>query len=125
MKKILVLLGIVLTVSACDSEVDITKYPEAIQQCYNGIYYNTNNCNKSKTILKYCQCFTAKSTAIVEQTNQNIKYRGKGWDFLNWGVKAAGEKKLQAAANECAEKTGYTRVANCKKKNVPDTMDME
>lgn len=114
MKKLFLLVG-VLCVTGCDSEVDITKYPADIQQCYNAAYYHKDNCSKSKQILKYCQCFSAKAAPINAETNQNIQYRGKGWEFLNWGVKAEGEKKLDQAADECAKQTGYTRVANCKK----------
>jgi len=124
MKKLLVLLGVVLTVSACDSEVDITKYPENIQNCYNTVYYKDSNCNKGKTILKYCQCFVPKSIGI----NQRIE---ESWNigprniFLKSALLDKKERMLDKAAEECSKSTGYIFVANCPTKEVPETMDME
>lgn len=124
MKKLLVLLGVVLTVSACDSEIDITKYPETIQNCYNTIYYEDINCNKGKTILKYCQCFMPKSIGI----NQRIE---KTWNmglkniYVLGGLNSERERMLDKAAEECSKNTGYIFIADCPTKKVPETMDME
>lgn len=117
MKKLFLLVG-VLCVTGCDSNVDITKYPENIQTCYNSVFYHSDNCNKSKTIIKYCQCFNAKSDAITKKTNQTwgtiSQARAQNMLMYN-ALEREAHESFNKAADECAKKTGYVRVANCKK----------
>lgn len=114
MKKVVSLVGILFTMSACSSEVDITKYPDNIQNCYNNIYYHSNNCNKDKVILKYCQCFSAKVANINNIINDQWN-AGPRSPILSNALANKKERMLDKAADECTEKTGYTRVSQCKK----------
>ncbi len=113
MKKILLLAG-VLFITGCDSNVDITKYPESVQRCYNSAYYHTDKCSTDKAILKYCECFTAKSTNIDIKINESWN-AGPRSPMLSHALDTKRDKLLDEAAADCAKKTGYTMVADCKK----------
>ena len=81
--KYIIFIGLIL--SGCD-DVDISKYPEYIQSCYNSIIYDEANCTKSnKSTLKYCECL----------------YGFK--DNLTHGI-----------YNICAKKTSFTPLTQCK-----------
>lgn len=128
MKK--TVLGVVaLTVlSGCDN-VDITKYPVAVQECYNGIIYNNDNCTKSKkTIIKYCECsqgvqgqieakaLEARQGAVAAATLFGGAFGGLAGVGAAVQAQAVVNSYAQELYNECAEKTGYTRVSVCQER---------
>ena len=132
MLKKLVLITFVFGLAACDN-VDISRYPESVQNCYNGIIYDSNNCTHSKrTIVKYCQCTTGKESEIkakASELDQDLRgavalaggmNRTMGGFFIAGAQNTANEKLhkfAQKLYDDCAKKTGYTRVKNCKKPN--------
>lgn len=119
MKRLLFCALCATTLAACDN-VDITKYPENIQKCYNDIIYNDSTCTKSKkVILNYCQCTEAAVENITNETNAAIQQANAiGFGFIvalgAGNVQSAFVQKTEAAYDACAEKTGYTRAKNCK-----------
>ena len=128
MKK--TVLGVVaLTVlSGCDN-VDITKYPVAVQECYNSIIYNNDNCTKSKkTIIKYCECsqgvqgqieakaLEARQGAVAAATLFGGAFGGLAGVGAAVQAQAVVNSYAQELYNECAEKTGYTRVSVCQER---------
>jgi hypothetical protein len=97
MKKLL-LLPVALLFVACD-RVDISKYPEDVQICYNDAIYDKDNCTESKKIVvKYCQCVSAKKAAIKAQMPDESS--------ASYGIRMFVER--HKIREECAEKTGYT-----------------
>lgn len=135
MKKLLILIGIVLSLSACEEEIDITMYPTPIQNCFNLVYYHEYNCNDSKTILNYCQCIVPKLESI---NNEIINLQNTNYFFPkdNWLFKASieGERKAKTkeAVNSCISQTNYILTSTCKsrkeaklKNSFPETMDLE
>ena len=137
MKKLIFLIP-VFVLASCDN-VDITKYPESVQSCYNGIINADNTCTKrKKTIVKYCQCndslepeIQAKGQEIARKLYlkyqaSNVAAAVSGLGILG-GMWAEREKSadLEEAKKEyaefkdklydkCAKKTGYIRAKNCK-----------
>lgn len=113
-----------LLLSACDN-VDISKYPQNVQNCYNQVIYDVNNCTKSKkAILNYCQCYTSNLAKKTEEINANYRQASAGLNFFNAGslnsaLRATSQATLNQYATElvkdCASKTGYTPIAECKK----------
>lgn len=114
MKKLL-FIAFVFGLVGCDSNVDITRYPENIQECFNKIYYNDNNCTKSqKTIVKYCECFQAKYSQAVAQEQQDYDTKVVTLGYNNFVTKVSRMsvhdrlyEKSRQIASECADKTGY------------------
>jgi len=129
LNKILIATTLLL-VAACDN-VDISRYPESVQKCYNGIIYDDNNCTSSKrTIIKHCECVQAQDSKInakAEELNKGLRgsaafagtMNAQWGGFFMAGVRNTAQEKLDAYAeklyDECAKKTGYTRMKNCKK----------
>ena len=93
MKKLL-LLPVALLFVACD-RVDISKYPEDVQACYNDAINDKDNCTESKkTVVKYCECVSAKMAQMPDESSASYAIRM----FVE-------RHKIR---KECAEKTGYT-----------------
>ena len=129
-------IGTALVLTACDN-VDISKYPEGVQKCYNGIVFNDENCTKSKkTIVRYCECSQgqeAKINAKAAELEKDIRGANAMAGLMNrqWGgLFMAGaqndareklEEYVQELYDECAKKTGYTRIKNCPK---PDNKEI-
>lgn len=109
MKKIFSLIMVLILLSACDN-VDITRYPDNIQECYNGIIYGKDkNCTTNKkVIIKYCECTESQRKAYMSQIN--ISDSASKEIFMN----LVGYQELQKIYDRCAEQTGYVRVKNCK-----------
>lgn len=130
MLKHLLLISLSVLVVACDN-VNVEKYSESIQKCYNGIIYSDDNCNTSKRkIIKYCQCTDAmepKINAKAEELNQGLRganafasTMNRGWgNLFAAGVRNSAQNQLNEYAqklyDDCAKKTGYIRIKNCKK----------
>jgi len=99
LKKIFYICSL-LTLIACD-KVDISKYPEGIQNCYNKTISSTDNCTKSKKIIvKYCECVSAGKAEIKAPDGKSVSDSIRAW------------VDMQKLYEKCAEKTGYT---SCKK----------
>ena len=97
MRKLL-LLPVVLLMVACD-RVDISKYSEDIQACYNDAIHDKDNCTESKKIVvKYCECVSAKQAAIKAATPDESS--------TSYAIRMFVEK--HKIRKECAQKTGYT-----------------
>lgn len=130
MLKHLFLISLSVLVVACDN-VDIEKYSESVQKCYNGVIYSDNNCNTSKRkIIKYCQCTDAmepKIQAKAAELDEGLRgtaafagtMRGAWGGLFMAGAHSQAREKLEKYAqtlyDDCAKKTGYTRIKNCKK----------
>lgn len=129
LKKILCVCSVV-TLTACDN-VDISRYPESIQNCYNEIIYEDNNCTTSKkTIVRYCQCTDGKQAdldAKWNELNRGVRaaraggfFKGNAGGLVRFGLQNSARAQYDAYAeklfDECAKKTGYTRIKNCPKK---------
>jgi len=129
LNKILMIISVLL-IAACDN-VDVSRYPEGVQKCYNGIIYDNGNCTKSKrTIVKYCECTEAQEEKLkVKAEELNKGLRGSAAfagamnntmsGFFMAGMRNSAQSQLEEYAqklyDECAKKTGYTRIKNCKK----------
>lgn len=127
LSKILLFIPILL-LTACDN-VDISKYPEFVQQCYNGIIYSDNYCGISKKItVRYCECCFAKQGDIYakqQELNDAAVAAGMFYGsavgplsgFAALGAQSMAQKKLdmyrKQLYTECAEKVGFT-TENCK-----------
>ncbi len=84
-----------LTLIACD-KIDISKYPEDVQNCYNKTISNTDNCTKSKKIIvKYCECVGAGKVDIKAPDRKSVSDSIRAW------------VDMQKLYKRCAEKTGY------------------
>ena len=133
LNKVLIMCSVLL-IAGCDN-VNITRYPEPVQKCYNSIIYDADNCTTSKkTIVRYCECQyaqTEKLEAKWAELNEELEahhafsevFIGGGWgnlavSALRDSVQHRFEKYAQELFDECAAKTGYTRVKNCKKPEV-------
>lgn len=127
MVKKIMYLCCMLALVGCN-DVDISHYPESIQQCYNGIIYDNDVCTTNKrTIIKYCQCTDGKQPeldAYAAKLDSGVRaagsmFHGSMRSFARIGLQNSASAKYDAFAekiyDECAKKTGYTRVKNCKK----------
>jgi len=130
MLKHLLLISLSVLVVACDN-VNLDKYSESIQKCYNSIIYSDNNCNTSKRkIIKYCQCSDAmesKINAKAAELDDGLRgtaafagtMRGAWGGLFMAGAQNKAREKLdqyaQTLYDDCAKKTGYIRIKNCKK----------
>lgn len=122
MKKVLIILGLGICMAGCDGDanIDISTYPDAVRRCYNNIIYNDKNCTKSKkTIVKYCECYDAKSTALAAELDADWNHVRGVSGFIRDGIAKEMlrdfDTGLEKIANSCAEMTGYTRIQNCNK----------
>lgn len=125
MKKLLLCICGTVLLAGCD-DVDITKYPENIQSCYNEIIYAPENCTTSKqSILKYCQCFHSQYDKKVEEVNAKLRQGSAALAFMKAGsLNAVYRAQANAALNKyadelvesCAKETGYTPFKQCKSK---------
>ena len=94
MKNLFLILPI-FTLAACDN-VDISKYPEDVQECYTQTLESTDNCTKSKkTVVKYCECISAKKAAMKAEAGKELS-----------PIRLFVER--QKMREECAKQTGYT-----------------
>lgn len=85
-----------LTLIACD-KVDISKYPEDIQNCYIQTVSSADNCTKSKKIIvKYCECINAGKAEIKTPDEKSVSDSIRAW------------VDMQKLYEKCAEKTKYT-----------------
>lgn len=116
MKRLLFCALCATTLAGCDN-VDITKYPADIQECYNTIIYNNDNCTSNKkVILQYCQCYVPKAreaAASYEQQGRLGARMGAGI-FAIANAQLGFEKKTGEIADICAEKTGFICKTNKK-----------
>ena len=95
MKKILLFLPI-FTLVACDN-VDISKYSEDIQNCYNKTISSEDNCTENKKIIvKYCECISTGKAEIKAPNGESVSDSIRAW------------VDMQKLRDKCAEKTGYT-----------------
>lgn len=98
MKKLFLILPI-FTLAACDN-VDISKYPEDVQECYTQTLESTDNCTKSKkTVVKYCECISAKKAAMKAEA-------GEEEQTVSYAIRLFVERHKMREA--CAKQTGYT-----------------
>ena len=106
MKKVLLLTGTILTLAACDSNIDISKYPENIQTCYNSILFDDDfKCVKPKTILSYCQCYDVEYNKAYSQYSR-LENNISGMNLMGLSYM---DEQLKKARNNCAEKVKLTR----------------
>lgn len=94
LKKLLCVCSL-LALGACDN-VDVSKYPDDVQDCYYDTISSDNNCTKNKkTIIRFCECVAAR--------NAKIKAEGDG---VSSAIVAFVERhKIHKG---CANDTGYT-----------------
>ncbi len=127
-----------LTLCACDDNIDITRYSGYVQNCYHNIIEDKDNCTNSKRkIIKYCQC-REEMELLVSQKKAEMQeayataynsavsmFGGLGWfaytlgtmdDVANGGMWKELDEYRQKLYDNCAKDTGYTRIANCPKK---------
>ena len=94
LKKLIYLCSSLILV-ACDN-VDISKYPDDVQNCYYDTISSDNNCTKSKkTIIKFCECVTARKAKIKAESD----------DVQSAIVAFVERHKIHKG---CAADTGYT-----------------
>ncbi len=102
--------------TGCDSDIDITKYPENIQKCFNHIYYSDNNCTKKqKIIIKFCECYNAKYSQKIQKEEEiyskTVNLFGYDNFFSQINRLTASDRMneiSQEVSNDCAKRTGYT-----------------
>ena len=108
--------------------VNISRYPEGIQNCYNQINYLDLSCgNRKRTIVKYCECLQS-----VQDLIENKRYEiyteasvlatsvGGHWTPDSYYSSTIGPKVMtfegasgkldgyiRRLHRKCAEKTGY------------------
>lgn len=127
-----------LVLGACDDYIDITRYSGYVQNCYHDIIDNEVNCTASeRKIIKYCQC-KEKMQVLIEEKKAQLQeadatvynsavsmFGGLGWfaytlgtmdAVANGGMWKELDEYRQKLYNNCANDTGYTRIANCPKK---------
>ena len=120
-----------LVLGACDDYIDITRYSGYVQNCYHDIIDNPNNCTQNKrTVVKYCRC-SEQAEVLIRQKKAEMQNNAQaGSQFYSgfgfFGALAQMEDVVQARRqlydytqklyNNCAKDTGYTRIANCPKK---------
>ncbi len=106
--------------------IDITKYPESVQSCYNENIYSDNSCTKNKrTILKYCECIqgfqaeidnkkteanTKLEIAAFHWSTTHLPYSGstRGFAGETTDIKNRLNAYIKSVYEKCAKKTGYT-----------------
>lgn len=136
MKRILTMCMLsIFVLSACEDNIDITRYPGYVQNCYHDIVDNKNNCTTSKRkIIKYCECcyemepLIAKKSADLDTARYQVRSQlvslgGLGlltgaltMPEFNQGLIEELRNYTQKLYDNCAKDTGYTRIANCPKK---------
>ncbi len=98
LKKLLCVCSL-LGLGACDN-VDVSKYPDDVQDCYYDTISSDNNCTKNKkTIIRFCECVAARKAKIKE------KIKADGDDVQSSIVAFVERHKIHKG---CAKDTGYT-----------------
>lgn len=135
MKKVFYGVLLLSLLSACDDNIDIVRYSGYVQTCYHDIIDNENNCTTSKRkIIRYCQCceemepLIAKKAADLEIAkyevqSQMVSFGPMGFlagaltmpDFVQ-DLREELNNYTKKLYDNCAKDTGYTRIANCPKK---------
>ena len=97
--------------------IDITKYPENVQNCYNEGIYSDYSCTKNKrTILKYCECLQGLQPEISRRKNANLRvdwsttiepYYGTVRGFASKTTDDNLNDYIKFLYEKCAKKTGY------------------
>lgn len=132
-KNIFLVLVSVFSLCACD-DVDITRYSGYVQSCYHDIIDSPDNCTtKKRTVVKYCRC-REKADVLVDQKRDEMKYNAQshlqfssGFGFIGMlaqmdyvaQMRQELQEYTQKLYDNCAKDTGYTRFANCPKKEQP------
>ena len=123
-KKLVIGICGLAMLAGCD-DVDISKYPENIQSCYNNIIYNADNCTTSKkAIVKHCECYESQYAPKATQVKKKYQMGSMATNhnrFVNFVYANEMNKELKElsdqVAADCAKKTGYTLIRQCKSNN--------
>jgi hypothetical protein len=93
-----------LSLVACD-KVDVSKYPQDVQNCYNKMISSPDNCTKSKkNTLKYCDCLVAGKKKIKASDEKSVSDSIRVWmDVKKLYKRCADEARYKVCKKDEAE----------------------